>query len=100
MQRSQETTTREAYARHAAVACDLHLLPLPNCQRTNRNQSTAPKTLTVELAIPTDTSESLTTLFLLTGSRCTQDKTIGAATLTQARNGPGLIDLTPYRSIY
>jgi hypothetical protein len=64
----KQTTSRQARACRAVVACDLQLLPLPNCQRTSAARRVCQKQISGE-RFPKQ--KSVLSDFLLAGSRCT-----------------------------
>jgi hypothetical protein len=64
----KQTTSRQARACRAVVACDLQLLPLPNCQRTSAARRVCQKQISGD-RFPKQ--ESVLSDFLLAGSRCT-----------------------------
>jgi hypothetical protein len=64
----KQTTSRQARACRAVVACDLQLLPLPNCQRTSAARRVCQKQISDE-RFPKQ--KSVLSDFLLAGSRCT-----------------------------
>jgi hypothetical protein len=64
----KQTTSRQACACRAVVACDLQLLPLPNCQRTSAARRVCQKQISDE-RFPKQ--KSVLSDFLLAGSRCT-----------------------------
>jgi hypothetical protein len=48
----KQTTSRQARACRAVVACDLQLLPLPNCQRTSAAHRVCQKQISGERFLP------------------------------------------------